>query len=99
MTYLYPNGTVGLSDLAVWTNSVTNSLFWPLTLFGLFCILFFSFKQYPTERAFAASSFITMIIAILMGIVGLVSPYIYVGAMILAGIGLVALRSSNNKEF
>jgi len=97
--YNYPTNITSLSDLAVWTNNVTGGIFWPMALFGFFCILFFSFKQYPTEKAFAASSFITMIIAIMLGIIGLVSPYVYVGTIILAAIGLIALRSSNNKEF
>ena len=99
MPYTYPTNITGLSDLAVWTNSITGGLFWPLILLGLFVILLISFKQYPGERAFAASSFITMLVAIMMAIIGIVSPYVCVGTIILAGIGLVALRSSNNKEF
>jgi len=97
--YSYPSNITKLVDLAVWTNSVTTGFFWPLILFGLFIILFMSFKQYPTERAFAASSFITMLIAIMLGIIGLVSAYIYVGTIILAAIALICLRSANNKEY
>ena len=98
--YSYPTNTTStLVDLATWSNQVTNGIFWPLILFGLFVILFFSFKNFPTERAFATSSFITMIIAIMMGIIGLVSSYVWVLTIIVAAVSVIALRSSNNREY
>ena len=99
MTFAYPTNITKIVDIAVYTNSVTSGMFWPLILFALFCILFFSFKSYPAERAFATSSFITMIIAIMFGIIGLVSAYVYVACIILAAIGIICLRNSNNKEY
>ena len=99
MTYAYPSNITNLVDMAKWTNVVTVGFFWPLILLGLFCILFFSFKSYSTERALATSSFITMIIAIMLGIIGLVSSYIVVLTIVIAGISVIVLRSTNNKEF
>ena len=98
MVYAYPNITK-VTDLAVWCNSVTSGMFWPLIFFALFVILFFSFKQYSTERAFATSSFVTMIIGILMGVIGLVNSYVVILTMVIAGISVVVLRNTNNREY
>ena len=98
MVYAYPNITK-VSDLAVWSNSVTSGMFFPLILLALSIILFFSFKQYSTERAFATSSFVTMIIGILMGVIGLVNSYVVILTMVIAGISVVVLRNTNNREY
>jgi amino acid transporter len=99
MTYAYPTNVSSLVGIAIWTNQVTQNLFWPLILFALFCILFFSFMNYGATRAFGASSFITMIISILMGIIGLVSSYVWVGCIIVAAIAMVCLYASEHKEY
>lgn len=99
MAFAYPSNITKMADIAVYCNSVTSGFFWPLILFGLFCILFFSFLGYGANRAFSGSSFITMIIAIMMGVIGLVSAYVWVGTIILAAIALICMRSANNKEY
>ena len=99
MTYPLPSNVTKIVDLAVWTNSVTNQMFWPLILLGLFVILFFSFKGFQTERAFATSAFVTMIIGIMFGIMGLVSSYVVIFTMIVAAGAVIALRNSNNREY
>jgi len=99
MTYPLPSNVTKIVDLAVWTNSVTNNMFWPLILLGLFVILFFSFKGFQTERAFATSAFVTMIIGIMFGIMGLVSSYVVIFTMIVAAGAVIALRNSNNREY
>ena len=99
MAFIYPNNISKMADIAIWTNSVTNNMFWPLILFALFCILFFSFMGYGATRAFAGSSFITAILAILMAVMGLVSTYVLVGCIILAGIGLICMYAANHKEY
>ena len=97
--YPYPTNTTKMADIALYVNSVTMGWFWPLILIALFVILLISFKQYPMERAFATSSFITTIIAIMMGIIGLVSFYVVVLCGVVTAIAVIVLRSSNNKEF
>jgi len=98
MSYAYPTGVVKLVDIALWCNTVTAGMFWPLILLGLFVILFFSFKGFQTERAFATSAFVTMIIGIMFGIMGLVSSYVVIFTMIVAAGAVIALRNSNNRE-
>jgi len=99
MTYAYPSNITGISDLALWTNNVTGGWFWSMILMGLFVILFMSFKSYSTERAFATSSFVCMIIGIMMGVMGLISSYVVVLLMVIAGIAVIALRNTNNREY
>ena len=99
MTYAYPTNITKMADLAIWTNNVTSGYFWSLILFALFAILFFSFKSYSTERALATSSFVTMIIAIMFGVIGLVSSYVVILTMVIAGGSVIMLRSSNNREY
>ena len=97
--YSYPTNITNLAGLALWANSVTGSLFWPLILLGLFAIMFFSLKNYPMERSFATSSFVTAIIGIMFYLIGLVSAYIVVGIMVVTAISVIVLRNSNNREY
>ena len=100
MTFAYPTNISGVAGLASWANIVTDSWFWTMILFALFVILFFSMKLYSTERAFAASSFITMIIAILIGSIGLLKNGLVLTAfIILGGLGLVVLWATNHKSY
>ena len=99
MVFAYPSNITRIADIALWTNSVTAGLFWPLILLALFVIMLISFKQYPMERALATSSFITTIIAIMMGIIGLVSFYVVVLCGVVTAIAVIVLRSSNNREY
>jgi len=96
--YSYPANITSLVDLASWTNNVTLGAFWPLILFGLFCIMFFSFMNYGVTRSFTTSSFITMLLGIMLGVIGLVSSYVWVGTIILAAIALVCNYITNHKE-
>ena len=97
--YSYPTNITKLADLALWTNNVTSGFFWPLILFAIFMILFLSFMSYGTTRAFAGSSFITMILAIMMGVIGLVSSYVWVGTIILAAAALMCMYAANHREY
>ena len=99
MTFDYPSNITGIYSLVSWSNTVSEGWFVSLILIGLFAILFLSFKSYSTERAFGASSFITMVLAILAGSIGLVSSKFVIGSIILGAIGLVCLYISNHKTY
>lgn len=62
-------------------------------------ITFFAFKNYSTARAFGASSFVTMILTILMGAIGLVSSKILILSIVLGAIGLICLYISNHPDY
>jgi hypothetical protein len=99
MVYAYPNGTVKLVDIAMWSNSVTSGFFWPLILFAIFCILFMSFLGYGATKAFTGSSFIVAVLSIMMATIGLISTYVMVGCFIMAAIALICMYLANHREF
>lgn len=99
MAYTYPTTMTGIYGLATWVNTVTGGWFWSLILLALFAILFFSFKSYQTSRAFAGASFITMVVGILMGAIGLIPVKIIILCIILGAFGIVALRTSNSQSY
>jgi len=100
MTFAYPGGNItGFYDLAIWTNGVTSGYFWSLILLALFSILFISFKNYGTARAYATASIITMFIGILMGSIALIPLKIIILCVILGATGIVALRTAGSTSY
>ncbi|MBU1449276.1 hypothetical protein KKF45_05520 [Patescibacteria group bacterium] len=99
MTYAMPSNLTNVHGLAGYVNSVTDGMFFTMILFAFYVILFMSLKSYNTERAWAASSFITMVIAIFFGTMTLVPSWVVLLSILLAAISLITLRMSNNKEF
>jgi len=97
--WAYPTNITSIYDLANYGNTVTGSAFWGLVLFGLFVIMFFAMKNYPTEKAFGASSFITMITGILLGSIGLLSSHLITLCIVVGAIGVVVLFISNHKDY
>lgn len=69
-------------DMFQYSNTLTNDLFGPFILLGLWLILFLAMKNYPTPRAFASASFTTAIASYFMFIINLVP----VGAILLTTI-------------
>jgi hypothetical protein len=76
MTYLYntPNAT-SIVDLFSYGNYVTNNVFGLFILVSVFLVMFLAMKQYPTEKAFASSSFTTALVSYMLSILGLVPSY------------------------
>lgn len=83
-----------LFDVATATNTLVDGLFGQLILMVSFIILFLTFKRFDTARAFAASSYITTVLAILLRIMGWLGDAWMFGAMLLSGIAFVILRFS-----
>jgi hypothetical protein len=73
-----------------WVQEVSNGSFFPSILFGLFVIMFMMFKAFSSNgKAFAGSSFICMIMAILLTTLGWMrSSYMY-ATIILTALGVV----------
>jgi len=100
LSFAYPsNTTTGFYDMAIWVNSVTSGYFWSLILLALFAILFFSFKAYPTTKAYGSAAIITMFIGILMGSIALIPLKIIILCIIIGATGVVALRVSGSTSY
>jgi len=63
-----------------------------MLLIGTWLVFFFSFKGYDTKRAFAGTSFITAVAAILLRLMQFISNEVMFMSFILVGISVVMLR-------
>jgi hypothetical protein len=69
-------------------------IFGPMIVFTCFVVFFLAIKgRFSTSRAFAGSSFITMIVAVLMRVLELVSDYIIALAVVCLLLGVYWLRN------
>jgi hypothetical protein len=91
MTYPTPNIT-GLTELATYANTVTNSSFWNGFVIVTWFILVLSLKSYRTGSAVVAASFVCAIISLIFAILGLVNGLIPVGFVILTGVGALLME-------
>jgi len=88
-----PNAT-NITGIATYANTVTGGWFWSLILVAIFMVTFLVQKNYPTERAFVSSSFLTFLSAIFMFILGLIADQIFVIAFVImiASFGFLFVR-------
>lgn len=69
-------------DLFEYANTVTDSAFWDLSLVSVWFVMFASLAaRYNLEDSFAASSFITMILSLILMATGLISERIIIGTI------------------
>ncbi|MFW5889067.1 MAG: hypothetical protein ACOCUD_01670 [Bacillota bacterium] len=66
-------------------HDATGGMFFPMILFAVFIIMFIALKSYPTSRAAAGSSYLTMIMAIILRTLDLIqNSWMYVTIIITA---------------
>lgn len=102
-TQYYPtpqlNDSTGIFELFNYVNNVADGLLFLVMLFVIWVITFIATKQYSTDRAFTYASFICMILAILLAILGLLgSQWMYL-FVILTGVGAVWLKLSGVRPY
>lgn len=69
VTYPIPENITGVGSAFGYTNSITGQLFVPIMLFVFWFILFITLKQWRTEAALGASTFITMMITMMLRVI------------------------------
>jgi len=92
MTYLEPSNITNVGEILPYLNVVMDNIFGVGLLVVFFFISFLSMKEYRTDRAFASAAFITMPIAILFFIMGLINTTILVGFGIVTVIGYFSIK-------
>ena len=102
MAQLPTNATINITGFKTygdWVQEVSNGSFFPFILLGLFVIIFMMFKAGTSNgKSFVGSSFICMVLAILLTTLGwLSSAYMYV-SIILTAIGAVWAYHDNVYE-
>lgn len=86
------NNAENLYDLTTQANTLAGGLIGILSLIVLFVIVFMGLKQYESKNAFAAASYVTAMIAILLRLMVWISDTVMFTSFILVGISLVWLR-------
>lgn len=80
----------GAKTYVDWVQEASNGNFFNAILFGLFIIIFMMFKGFtPNGKAFLGSSFICMIISIMLSMLQWLPPGMMYGFIILTAIGVV----------
>jgi hypothetical protein len=92
-TKLPTNATVeieGAKTYIDWVQEVSNGIFMPAMLLGIFIILFMSLKATTTNaKAFSGASFICMIAGILLTAIGWMASKFMYAAIIVTAIGAI----------
>lgn len=78
-------------ELAVGVNTMTDSMLGILILVSFGLVLLSALKNYPFKQAFAATTYLCAMIAILLRLIGLISDKIAIITFILAGLGTVMM--------
>jgi len=76
------------------TNAIASNAMGVLFMLALFVILFITFKQFETKKAFAGASFITSLAAIFLRILSLIPDAWMFGSFLISVIALVWLMWS-----
>jgi hypothetical protein len=92
-----PQNVTGMVTFLQWLNYLTNDLFGIVFLAMMLLVLFFAMKSFDTERALASSAFITALIGILFGVIGIVSDTIVIVCVLGAVVSLAGVIWSNSE--
>lgn len=86
------NDTIGLFELARYTNNVADGMVFPIILLVTFIITFIASKQYTNGKALTYAAFVCSVLAIPLAILGLINPrFLWVFGILLAA-GLVWVK-------
>lgn len=78
-------------DLFTFANTATGGIFGYLLILMIWVISYFSMKQYTDNRAFAFSTFITTIMAIMLSVIGIVNSQTVIICVIMTGLSIIYL--------
>ena len=91
--YEYANLTEGGFFKAFeYANDLTYDTFGAGILFGFFTVLFISFRQYGADKAFAAASFMTFILSVIMRAGSLVGDMFVIVFALATMVSIVVMR-------
>lgn len=91
MPFVEPIDNSTITDLFVTANAYSENWLGISLLMIIFFILLIRMREFPLEKSFAAASFITMILAIFLRLLGLVNDLIMGASIILLVFSLFVL--------
>lgn len=89
--YLAPVNNQTIQDLLLTTNMYAEGFLGIAILLIVWSIIFFSLKAFSTEKAIASASFITAILSIFLGVIGIVPGMVMWLCLIIATISGIVL--------
>jgi len=95
--YTNPENITRIYEFIQWENEITNSMMGNMIVFAIFIILFIAMKRFPTKSAFAAASFISMIIAVFLRVLGIVHPLVVLATILLTAISGIMLMMDKER--
>jgi len=93
-----PENMTGIIDFLQYTNSMTEGFLGAGFLIIIFMVSFLSTKNYSYERAFAFSSFLTMISAVLLRFMQLINDWTLALSVILLVFSVIMLTRERSVE-
>ena len=97
--YSPPGNISSTADMFGWINSVTQSFFFPGVLIAVFIIILVKlmYRSEDVGKAFAAASFICMILSVLLRVTNLINNTVMVIFIILTAVSAVWMHMENSK--
>ncbi len=86
-TIASPENVTGMLSLFQWLNNATTGAFGWMFMIIFFSVTFLVMKIYDTERAFAAATFLTGLLGLSFGALGIVTQPVILGSVLLMLIG------------
>lgn len=99
MAYDTPGMMNSTVDVFTWTSSVTDNMFFPLIIIAIYIIIMVKMLFNPANtasKAFAAASFMTMIIAVFARTLDFVSTGFMSIFIIMTAIGAIWMKAENS---
>lgn len=96
--FAYPENITGFVEFVQYTNTLVNGMLGMGILIIVFMVSFLSAKSYSYERAFGFSSFLTMISAILLRFMNLITDWMLSIAIIMTGGAIILLMRERSVE-
>jgi hypothetical protein len=98
--YNPPSGNItSTADIFMWINSVTDSWFFPGLLIAVYFVIFIKllYSSQDIGKAFTASSFVCMIMAVLLRVTNLINTTFMILFIVLTAIGTIWMQMENAK--
>jgi hypothetical protein len=88
--YDNPSNMTGMNDILIYLNSSTNDTLGLVILGVVFFVFFLSFKaRWDVQRALIGSLWISMLMAILLNLMGILAPEITIMVLVLAFVSIL----------
>ena len=98
MAYSYPTDLMNITSFLGWAMEVTDNTFGSLLLLAIFIVVFITFKNYTTDRAFGIAAFFCFVLGWLFRILSLIPDSVFILTILVGAGGLIWTFLSNRRH-